>query len=145
MVGWRHWLNGRDFETTLGVGDGQGGLVCCDSWGRKESDTTERLNWSELNWMANNTKHLFIYLFAICMSCLVRCVFMTSAHFFFIFFFSATPRDLWDLSSPTRNWIPGHNSESTEVQPLDHQGTPCPFLIGLLVFSLSSFKRVPYF
>ena len=44
MVGWHHQLNGCEFEETLGVGDGQGGLVCCDSWGRNESDTTERLN-----------------------------------------------------------------------------------------------------
>ena len=41
------WLNGREFEWTPGVGDGQGGLACCDSWGRKESDTTEGLNWTE--------------------------------------------------------------------------------------------------
>ena len=38
-------------EWTPGVGDGQGGLACCDSWGRKESDTTEQLNWTELNWL----------------------------------------------------------------------------------------------
>ena len=44
MVGWRHWLDGREFEWTPGVGDGQGGLACCDSWGHKESDTTEQLN-----------------------------------------------------------------------------------------------------
>ena len=44
MVGWHHQLNGHEFEYAPGVGDGQGGLVCCDSWGRKESDTTERLN-----------------------------------------------------------------------------------------------------
>ena len=50
MAGWHHWLNGRESEWTPGVGDGQGGLACCDSWGRKESDTTERLNWTELNW-----------------------------------------------------------------------------------------------
>ena len=50
MAGWHHWLNGRESEWTLGVGDGQGGLVCCDSWGPKESDTTEWLNWTELNW-----------------------------------------------------------------------------------------------
>ena len=48
MAGWHHRLDGREFEWTLGVGDGQGGLACCDSWGRKESDTTERLNWTEL-------------------------------------------------------------------------------------------------
>ena len=51
MAGWHHWLNGRESEWTPGVGDGQGGLACCDSWGRKESDTTEGLNWTELNWM----------------------------------------------------------------------------------------------
>ena len=50
MAGWHHGLNGHEFEWTPGNGDGQGGLACCDSWGRKESDTTERLNWSELNW-----------------------------------------------------------------------------------------------
>ena len=44
MAGWHHGLDGREFERTLGVGDGQGGLACCDSWGRKQSDTTERLN-----------------------------------------------------------------------------------------------------
>ena len=44
MVGWHHRLNGPEFGYTLGVGDGQGGLACCDSWGHKESDTIERLN-----------------------------------------------------------------------------------------------------
>ena len=44
MAGWHHRLDGREFARTLGVGDGQGGLACCDSWGRKESDMTERLN-----------------------------------------------------------------------------------------------------
>ena len=48
MAGWHHWLDGHEFEWTPGDGDGQGGLECCDSWGRKESDTTERLNWTEL-------------------------------------------------------------------------------------------------
>ena len=44
MVGWPHEINGHEFEQALGVGDGQGGLVCYSPWGHKESDTTERLN-----------------------------------------------------------------------------------------------------
>ena len=51
MAGWHHCLDGRESEWTPGVGDGQGGLAFCDSWGRKESDTTQRLNWTELNWI----------------------------------------------------------------------------------------------
>ena len=47
MVGWDHWLSGRESEWTPGVGDGQAGLVCCRTWGGKESDTTERLNWTK--------------------------------------------------------------------------------------------------
>ena len=49
MSGWHHPLHGHEFEWTPGVGDGQGGLACCDSWGCKESDMTEPLNWTELN------------------------------------------------------------------------------------------------
>ena len=49
MAAWHHRLNGHEFQWTLGVGDGQGGLAFCNSWGRKELDTTERLNWTELN------------------------------------------------------------------------------------------------
>ena len=56
MAGWHHWLDGRESEWTLGVGDGQGGVACCDSWGRKESDTTEWLNWTDNN---NNKKLIF--------------------------------------------------------------------------------------
>ena len=48
-AGWHHWLNGREFEWTPGVGERQWGLACCDSWGHKELHTTERLNWIELN------------------------------------------------------------------------------------------------
>ena len=47
MAGWHHWLNAHEFGWTPGVGDRQGGLAWCDSWGRKESDTTERLNWTD--------------------------------------------------------------------------------------------------
>ena len=48
IVGWHHRLNGHGFGWTLVIGDGQGGLACCGPWGRKESDTTERLNRTEL-------------------------------------------------------------------------------------------------
>ena len=50
MVGWCHWLNGHEFKQAPGVGDGQGVLACCSPWGHKESDMTERLNWTELKW-----------------------------------------------------------------------------------------------
>ena len=49
VVGWHHQLHGHEFEQAPGVDDGQGGLACCSLWGHKESDTTERLNWTELN------------------------------------------------------------------------------------------------
>ena len=48
MAGWHHWLDGLESEWTPGVGDGQGGLASYNSWGRKESDTTEQLNWTEV-------------------------------------------------------------------------------------------------
>ena len=47
-IRWHHRLSGHELEWTPGVGGGQGGLACCDSWGRKESDTTEQLIWSDL-------------------------------------------------------------------------------------------------
>ena len=49
MVGWHHRLDQHGVVWTPGVGDGQGGLACCGSWGRKESDTAEQMNWTELN------------------------------------------------------------------------------------------------
>ena len=49
MFGWYHQLDGHEFEQALAVGDGQGGLMCCSPWGLKESDTTERLNCTELS------------------------------------------------------------------------------------------------
>ena len=71
MAGWHQWLDGHGFEWTPGVGDGPGGLACCGSWGCKELDITEWLNWTELkeiltelsgeqlnNWVESMTKFL---------------------------------------------------------------------------------------
>ena len=55
MVGWHHQLNGHRFGWTLGVSDGQGGLVCCGSWGHSESDMVEWLNWSDEDASQNGT------------------------------------------------------------------------------------------
>ena len=60
LVGWHHLLDGHEFEQAPGVGDGQGSLVCCSPWGCKESDMTERLNWTypfsrESSWPRNRT------------------------------------------------------------------------------------------
>ena len=51
MAGWHHWLDGCESEWTPGDGSGQGGLACCDSWGRKELDTTEQLNWTSVSFL----------------------------------------------------------------------------------------------
>ena len=62
--GWHHGLNGHESEWTQGDGDGQGGLACCNSWGRKESDTTERLNWTEQknSNLTKNGQKIWIYI-----------------------------------------------------------------------------------
>jgi len=77
MAGWHHWLDGHESGWTPGVGDGQGGLVCCDSWGRKESDTTERLIWSdEKKWQ----RHFFVFIY------FWGLLFFSSWHISFFFF-----------------------------------------------------------
>ena len=58
MVRWHHWLDGHEFEQAPGVGDGQGSLTCCSPWGRKESDTTEWLNWTDV-FFGEMSVHIF--------------------------------------------------------------------------------------
>ena len=60
MVGWHHLLDGHEFEQTLGVGDGQGGLACCSPWGHKESNTTERLNTTTTTGSGQGHRWLFL-------------------------------------------------------------------------------------
>ena len=59
MAGWHHWLDERDSEWTAGDDDEQGGLACWDLWGLKESDTTERLNWTELMQLCKEKNVIF--------------------------------------------------------------------------------------
>ena len=61
MVGWHHWLNGHEFKQTPGVGNGQRSLTCYSPWGCKGSDTTEQLNWTELNW-TEKTQSLVLFI-----------------------------------------------------------------------------------
>ena len=63
MAGWHQWLDGRATEWTPEAGDGQGGLACCSSWGRKESDMTEWLNWTELKSFKRNLILYFYWMF----------------------------------------------------------------------------------
>ena len=78
MVGWHHQLNGHEFGWTLGFGDGQGGLVCCGSWGRKESDTTEWLYWTET-----------CFVLTLCM-CWPQCMYFEIIEVFVVTWFSWT-------------------------------------------------------
>ena len=79
MAGWHHWIDGHESEWTPGVGDGQGGLACCDSRGHKELDMTERLDWTELNWllMRFNILHMLSQLYTLLWNSLlfVHCLF----------------------------------------------------------------------
>ena len=85
MVGWHHRHNGHGFGGTPGVGDGQGGLACCGSWGHKESDMTERLNWTE--WLSKTERkrdslfHLYLYL-CVCLRFTLRALEATRALMF---------------------------------------------------------------
>ena len=108
MAGWHHWLNGRDSQWTPGVGDGQGGLACCNSWGRKESDTTEQLKWTELMMSREkDIKRLFIsiihglkpgksvrrYIHGICSFCLLRLLCVNIIFNLQSYFYSLQPFD----------------------------------------------------
>ena len=63
MVGWHHQFDGHEFEQALRVGDGQGSLACCSPWGHKESDMTERLNWTRSIWLIRLFKYFFFFFY----------------------------------------------------------------------------------
>ena len=105
MAGWHHWLNGRESEWTPGDGDGQGGLACCNSWGRKESDTTERLNWTELNKEHIHflliQERLLIFCNIRIRSCWQNCSWLQIFCEFIIFSFTFSLCTLWLIWQPS--------------------------------------------
>ena len=74
MAGWHHQLDGHEFEWTPGVSDGQGGLICCNPWGHKESDTTEQLNYLCVGRDLEHFKRIYLWPFS------VYCIFLTWIH-----------------------------------------------------------------
>ena len=89
MVGWHHRLNGHEFEQTLGVGDRWWGLVWCNSWGRKESDMTEWLNWSELrSFLIYSSTSLFLFLLSVFLLSYIKKSLLRSMSRFPLCFFS---------------------------------------------------------
>ena len=111
MAGWHHQLDGHEFEWTPGVVDGQGGLACCNSWGCKESDMTEWLNWTELIPLGKRNffptlctfsfESYFRYLNKVLLCRSFYALTLSSSLFFF--FFLAAPHGIWDLSSLTQD------------------------------------------
>ena len=84
VAGWHHWLDGCKSEWTPGVGDGQGGLACCDSWSRKESDTTEQLIWSDLIYFRSLSISSYLIFILFCLILFSFCKSVTSTLSFLI-------------------------------------------------------------
>ena len=102
MAGWHHQLNGHEFEQALGVGDGQGGLACCDSWGHKSR--TRLRDWTELNWTEEFVKYyLFVFPRLFFKSIIFSLVLLSSFHFQIYLVFPS----LNDVQSHTleSNWL----------------------------------------
>ena len=131
MAAWHHWLDGRESEWTPAIGDGQGGLACCDSWGCKESDTTERLNWTELNWIS----FLKVVKVLVAQSCLTLCDPMDCRPLGFSFHRILQARILEWVAIPFFGGSSGPRNQ-TQVSCigrqilccLSHQGSPITFL-----------------
>ena len=115
MVGWHHLLNGHEFEQAPGVGDGQGSLVCCSPWDRKESDMTEQLNWTGLIHRKALNSLTWVICFLVC----------------FFFFLSLTVIFWCVLSS----W--------SLLQNLLHTLTPPHCLFGAVSWDAMSWVRSP--
>ena len=106
MVGWHHRLNGHRFGWTPGVGDGQGGLACCSSWGCRKSNTTERLNWTSQVFF---TGKFWFYLEQSWLSCFIIYLFyLTSLLYLYYFHTSISFLYFGLMAFNTISWIAVH-------------------------------------
>ena len=109
MAGWHHWLDGHEFGWTLRVGDEQGGLACCCPQGHKESDTTERLNCTELNSTSSLRLHPALSKIKNIKLCIPQCLTDTRAHPELRFLHQV-------LSSGSLLWSPSNWQASTLIR-----------------------------
>ena len=126
MAGWHHRLDGCESEWTPGVGDGQGGLACCDSWGRKESDMTERPNWTELIWKITpkgfSTSHCRHFgpdhsLLKGSVQCIVRCL----ASLLYTLDVRSTPFPVVMTTNDSRHWKMSLGAQSSPTENQWHE------------------------
>ena len=152
MAGWHHQLDGHEFEWAPGDCDGQGGLACCDSWGRKESDMPERLNWIE--WWTSRLQECY----RINMCCFKPLKVLVTQS-------CPTPCDPMDHSPPGSSFqarilewapfpspedvpTPGIKPMSPELQavslPPELPGKPCSFLVIHKVAMGNQYTQPPF-
>ena len=132
MIQWHHQLNGHEFEQALGVGDGQGSLVCCSPRGRKESDTTERVNWTEYGIVCVTSYQIML---------ISRRIFATISLFSFLFFSETKGSALQRMEQPAAlNFqVPGVwiISEATDLHNHEAVMWEIVFVVSLLKSSLA--------
>ena len=87
MAGWHHRLNGHELGWTPRVDDGQGGLTCCNSWGRKGSDTTEQLNWTELNILSILISKILVF------NQIIWSIHLPSHHYYYYYYYCYLIKD----------------------------------------------------
>ena len=131
MAGGHHWLDGHEFGWIPGVGDGQVGLACCDSWGCRQSDTTEQLNWTELVILSNHLRplHLLPSVFPIISIFSSDLALHLRWPKYWIFNFSISPsNEYWRLISFNIDWFDLFAVQGTLKSLLQHHNSKVSIL-----------------